>query len=48
MLAGGSSRGGLHAALTVARQPSHTDATVVVVLPDTGERYLSTPMFTVD
>jgi hypothetical protein len=32
----------------VARQSGHAAATTVVVLPDTGERYLSTPMFTVD
>jgi cysteine synthase A len=48
ILAGGSSRAALHAALTVARQPGHAGATVVVVRPDTGERYLSTSVFTVD
>ena len=47
ILAGVSSGAALHAALTVAQQ-CHAGATVVVVLPDTGERYLSTPMFTVD
>jgi len=48
ILAGVSSGAALHAALTVARQPGHADATIVVVLPDTGERYLSTALFPVD
>jgi cysteine synthase A len=46
ILAGVSSGAALHAALAVARH--YRDATIVVVLPDTGERYLSTPLFTVD
>jgi len=33
------------AALTVARRPEHQGQMVVVVLPDTGERYLSTWLF---
>jgi cysteine synthase len=45
VLAGVSSGAALHAAATVARRPEHTGQTVVVVLPDTGERYLSTPLF---
>jgi hypothetical protein len=48
ILAGVSSGAALHAALVVARQARHAGATIVVMLPDTGERYLSTPMFTVD
>jgi cysteine synthase len=46
ILAGVSSGAALHAATEVAAQPRHRDAVIVVVLPDTGERYLSTPLFT--
>ncbi|MEU7907469.1 cysteine synthase family protein [Actinoplanes sp. NPDC049118] len=41
VLAGISSGAAVHAALRVARRPGGEDATIVVVLPDTGERYLS-------
>ena len=46
LLAGVSSGAALHAARIVAQRPEHGDATVVVILPDTGERYLSTPLVT--
>ena len=48
ILSGISSGANVFAALTIAQRPENKGKTIVTIVCDTGERYLSTPLYNTD
>lgn len=46
ILAGISSGAAMYAAIEISKKPENSGKTIVVILPDTGERYISTELYT--
>jgi len=48
ILAGISSGAAMYVALEIAKRPENEDKTLVIIFPDTGERYLTTSLYSTD